>query len=755
MASSRARWVAGNLVLAVAYYAAARAGLQLQFEATQASPVWPPSGLAFGALLLFGPHLGVGVFLGAFFANLVDFQLKTPGADDLLGYAIAHPGYVVAAAAIGLGNLLEAVVASLLVQRLATGRELADTIRGVFLFLLVTLGCGVIAAAIGVASLSAIGTLSSALMSAAGFTWWLGDATGMWIIGPLVVVWARATPAQLRGQLWSGGVLAQAALLLVCALTFSSWLDRGLGDTQAQTLAPVLVRLLAYMLIPLLLWIEFRFGDLAGTLGTVLASVFAVLGTIQGHGPFVGGSQNQSLLVLQGFVGVASIAVLSLAAALRERRRALAALTAARDELEQRVRERTAALAHEAAAHKQAIERLEFETAERQRAEEILHQAQKMEAIGQLTGGIAHDFNNLLTVILGSLNLADAMAAGNERLKRFLNAARRAAERGAGLTKDLLAFSRRQPLRAEVIDPSQRLIGACNLLRRSLQGDIELEVDLARDLHAIEVDPGQLELALLNVGLNARDAMPNGGTLKITARNVSLDDRAAGPVGDFVAISVSDTGVGIPADLQAKVFEPFFTTKGVGKGSGLGLSQAYGFAEQSGGTIKLESTQGRGTTITFLLPTTTAVPTAGPAEPAAADLEAASGHGTVLVVEDDPDVADLAVQMISALGYTVRATPTARLALELLRQGEPIDVVFSDIMMPGGMNGVELGRAVRAHFPRVGVLLTTGFSDAAPGAVDQGFRLITKPYHAREVRIALAALIGELGRDAASTSAIG
>ena len=727
MKPSLSHTLLASLALAAAYYAAARLGLQLQFEATQATPVWPPSGLAFAALLLFGPRLSAGVFLGAFLANLVDFQVKASEATGLLDHAVQHPEHVIASAAIGLGNTFEALLGSWLIRRLVAVPDVSHTIRGVFLFLLATLACAVAASAIGVASLIAIGALPSSLTSAAGFTWWLGDATGMWIAAPLIVAWARATPAQLRVQMRVGSLLALGFLLMVCALTFSSGLAHLLEGSQAHVLVPVLIKLQAYMLIPLLLWIEFRFGNLAGTLGTVGACGFAVIGTVHGQGPFVGASQNEALLVLQGFIGVASTAVLLLDGALRERRRALEALTEARDELEQRVRARTAAL--------------EREIAERRRAEETLHQAQKMEALGQLTGGIAHDFNNLLTVILGSLNLADALAAGNERLKRFLNASRRAAERGAGLTRDLLAFSRRQPLRAEVIDPAQRLVGACNLLRPSLQGEIQLEVDLPRDLSAIEVDPGQLELALLNVGLNARDAMPEGGTLTVSARNLRLDDPAAGLVGAFVAISVSDTGVGMAPELQAKVFEPFFTTKELGKGSGLGLSQAYGFVTQSGGTIELESAPGKGTTVTFFLPATTALPK--PAAAAADAPDAAPAHGTVLVVEDDADVADLAVQLIGDLGYAVRATPNARAALELLRQGEPIDLVFSDIMMPGGLNGVELGRAVRAHFPTVAVLLATGFSDAAAGAEAQGFRLITKPYHAHELATALAALMRE------------
>jgi signal transduction histidine kinase/CheY-like chemotaxis protein len=746
--------VGGTMLLALAYYVAARLGLQLEFDTTQATPVWPPSGLAFAALLLFGARLSGGVFLGAFLANLVDFYAKAKGAaglaaGDFLGHAAGHPDQVIASATIGLGNMLEAVVGSALVRRLVSLPDISDTIRSAFLFLLTALTCCLIASSIGVASLLAIGALPTELLSAAWFTWWLGDATGIWIITPLIMAWARRRRDVSEAQPWAAMAFASALLLAVCELTFSHWLDRLLDSTQAQPLVPILLKVEAYMLIPLLLWIEFRFGNRFGTVAVAVASTLAVLGTARGLGPFVGASQNESLLVLQGFVGVASIAALLLDAAMRERRRALEALTQARDQLEVRVRERTSelgganqALSLEVAAHKRALERLEGETAERRRAEEILHQSQKLEALGQLTGGIAHDFNNLLTVILGSLNLADGLTAGNERLKRLLNAARRAADRGAGLTHELLAFSRRQPLRTQVIAPGERLIAACNLLRRSLHAEVDLEVDLPKDVRAIEVDPGQLELALLNVGLNGRDAMPEGGTLRISARNVSLDEPAAGLTGDFVAISVQDTGVGIAPELQAKVVEPFFTTKEIGKGSGLGLSQAYGFAKQSGGALRLESVLGQGTTVTFLLPATAAAP-AAPAPTRPAEPEAAAARGTVLVVEDDPDVADLAVQLIRELGYTVRVTPSARAALDLLRQGEPVDVVFSDIMMPGGMNGVELGRAIRAHFPDVAVLLATGFSDAAVGAEAQGFRLITKPYHATELAMALAGQLRE------------
>jgi signal transduction histidine kinase/CheY-like chemotaxis protein len=752
--------VFASLLLAGAYYATARLGLQLQFETTQATPVWPPSGLAFAALLLLGPRLGGGVFLGAFCANLADFYLKTTaGAGGLLAYLGGHPDHVAASALIGLGNMLEAMAGAFLVRRLVSLPDISDTVANAFLFVLAALLCGTVASTIGVATLRGLGALPSSLTTATWFTWWLGDATGIWIFAPLLLAWARRDRARFDNLPWGRIALVLAVLFVGDALTFSDWLDDALRGTQAHDLVPVLLKTLAYMLIPLLLWIAFRYGNLPGTLGIAVTTAIAVLGTVRAHGPFVGASQNESLLVLQGFVGVASIAMLLLDGALRERRRALEALTHARDQLELRVNERTAALRDanaalslEVGARNRALERLERETSERRNAEEILHQSQKLDAIGQLTGGIAHDFNNLLTVILGSLTLADRVAAGNERLKRLLNAARRAADRGAGLTKDLLTFSRRQKLHVEVIHSAEQLIGATNLLRRSLHGSITLDVDLPKNISALEVDASQLELAVLNIGLNARDAMPDGGTLRVTARDMRLDDPAAGLVGAFVAIAISDTGVGIPPEVKAKVFEPFFTTKEVGKGSGLGLSQAYGFATQSGGAIRLDSELGEGTTVTLYLPAVEAPPPQPAALPAIV-LEAVQTPGTVLVVEDDPEVAELAVQLIGDLGYDVRVAPTAHAALELLRHGGPIDLVFSDIMMPGGMNGVELGRAVRAHFPGVAILLATGYSEAGVGAEAKGFPLITKPYHSHELAAAIGTMIREHRRRADAAAA--
>jgi PAS domain S-box-containing protein len=362
-----------------------------------------------------------------------------------------------------------------------------------------------------------------------------------------------------------------------------------------------------------------------------------------------------------------------------------------------------------------------------QRLEETraqLFQAQKMEAIGQLTGGIAHDFNNLLTVILGGADMAERLAGDNEKLKRILGNMRHAVKRGENLTRQLLAFSRRQSLKPQVIDLREQIGVFTDLLSRSLRGDIDLVTDIAPDLLPAEVDPSELELALLNIGLNARDAMPHGGTIRIASHNVPWRDRPAGLDIDLVAVSISDTGTGIPENIRERVIEPFFTTKGTGKGSGLGLSQAYGFASQSGGTMTIDSAVGQGTTVTFYLPMAKSLPAGAVDESRTPRLQ---GSGRVLVVEDEPRIAELAVSLLEDAGFTARVASNAQSAIDELVRNE-IDVVFSDIMLPGGMNGAELALLVRAQFPRIRVLLATGYAEAVTNELARDFPLIPKPY---------------------------
>ncbi len=372
-------------------------------------------------------------------------------------------------------------------------------------------------------------------------------------------------------------------------------------------------------------------------------------------------------------------------------------------------------------------QRLYDEYERRETAERALRHAQRLEAIGQLTGGVAHDFNNLLMVVGGNTQRLRKELTDPKHL-RLLDMIATATQRGETLTRQLLAYSRRQTLAPQVVNLSQRLPAIREVLARSLRADIAIKVDVPNGACAVKVDPGEFELAILNLAVNAKDAMPNCGTLSIRIKPVVLKGEATadGLAGDFVAIRVADTGVGMPPDVLARVFEPFFTTKEIGRGTGLGLSQVYGFAKQSGGTATASSTEGRGTTVTIYLPRCHEAPEV--AAPPAQAQAPADMIGTVLLVEDNTDVAEVGAGYLRQLGYRVRNVANAQAALASLRMDADVDLVFTDILMPGGMNGVELAREIGARFPDIPVLLTTGYSASAQEAVRQGLVLLQKPY---------------------------
>jgi signal transduction histidine kinase/CheY-like chemotaxis protein len=400
-------------------------------------------------------------------------------------------------------------------------------------------------------------------------------------------------------------------------------------------------------------------------------------------------------------------------------------------QLEDLVRARTGEL-------EAANEELRTQMTERARIKDSLRQAQKIEALGQLTGGVAHDFNNLLMVILGGLEMLDHT---DQRARRqmLMDGMRQAAQRGAALTRQLLAFSRRQTLQPQPVNLAHQIGSMRELLDRSLGGNVHVQVDFAADLWAVQVDPGELELVVLNLAVNARDAMPKGGAITIRAQNISeRNDHHLR--GDYVRLSIMDAGTGMSAEVQEHVFEPFFTTKEVGKGSGLGLAQVYGFAKQSGGAVHIESEVGKGTTVSLLLPRSTARPASDAAAVANLPTQSKADEpaGRVLLVEDDDDVASMAGEMLGQLGYEVTRVASASAALGALANGRRIDVIFSDIMMPGEMDGVELGREVRERGGDIPVLLTSGYAEAAtPRAESEGFDVLRKPYSLSELAAAL------------------
>ncbi|MBR0700068.1 response regulator [Bradyrhizobium diazoefficiens] len=435
--------------------------------------------------------------------------------------------------------------------------------------------------------------------------------------------------------------------------------------------------------------------------------------------------------------------------AMRARRRQyeIRALLQAREqtaqELEKLVVERTREL-------EEANEQLRLEMNERTRVEETLRQAQKIEAIGQLTGGVAHDFNNLLMVISGGLDMLDRQTDPNRR-RRLMDGMTQAAQRGASLTRQLLAFSRRQKLRPEPVDVAAQIGGMRELLDRSLRGDVHVEFDFPDSLWPVEVDPGELELVVLNLAVNARDAMPNGGTIVVRGENLPglKDDPISG---DYVRLSVVDTGIGMAPDILSRVFEPFFTTKDVGKGSGLGLAQVHGFATQSRGTVRIQSEVGRGTSIELYLPRSFDVPSK---ERHLIDLTRIrpkkSNHGRILLVEDDDEVAALVGEMLGQLGYEVTRAASAAAALGALADGRSVDLIFSDIMMPGGMNGVELAREIKKRRSDIPVLLTSGYAEASVHEAQRaGIQILAKPYHIDELAAALSTAKSNLQLDSES-----
>jgi signal transduction histidine kinase len=420
-----------------------------------------------------------------------------------------------------------------------------------------------------------------------------------------------------------------------------------------------------------------------------------------------------------------------------EVRALLEARERASQELEALVVERTSEL------EKTNLE-LRTQMAERAHIEETLRQTQKIEAIGQLTGGIAHDFNNLLMVITGGLDMLDRRA-DPERRKRLMDGMRQAAQRGSALTRQLLAFSRRQSLAPEPVDLARRISQMREMLDRSLRGDVHVRQQFAPDLWPVQVDPGELELVILNLAVNARDAMPVGGSILLQASNAP-DEQVLGRRADFVRLAVTDTGTGIPAEVRTRVFDPFFTTKEIGKGSGLGLAQVYGFARQSGGTVWIESECGQGTSVILLLPRAEETPQLADETERGADDKTGAALGSVLLVDDDEEVAALVGEMLEHLGYCVTHAGSASDALNALANGCKVDIVFSDVMMPGGMNGVELAREIRTRALGVPVLLTSGYAEAAQqSAAAEGVHVLAKPYRLEELATSLRTAIEGVG----------
>jgi PAS domain S-box-containing protein len=410
----------------------------------------------------------------------------------------------------------------------------------------------------------------------------------------------------------------------------------------------------------------------------------------------------------------------NLLAQLAAERTALAELTAT---LEQRVEQRTADLMKEVAA--------------RERAQEQLRQAQKMETIGQLTGGVAHDFNNLLMAVMGNLDLLRKRIPDDPRLHRLIDGALQGAERGASLTQRLLAFARQQDLRAVPIDLRALIHGMVDLLERSLGPRVALRVDIPQGLPPARIDANQLELAILNLAINARDAMPDGGSIDIKVSQYQSSSDPALKSGSYLKLSAIDTGMGMTPEILKRAVEPFFSSKPLGKGTGLGLSMVHGLAVQLGGALQLTSTVGKGTTATLILPVATKAPKA---ESPVHTVQKVNRSAVILFVDDDPLIAMSTTEMLEDLGHQVIGASSGLHALDIIRSAQPIDLMMTDHVMPG-MTGIELAAASREVRPSLPILLATGYAELPEGAQLDLPRL-AKPYHQDQLRDRLDQLLG-------------
>ena len=422
-------------------------------------------------------------------------------------------------------------------------------------------------------------------------------------------------------------------------------------------------------------------------------------------------------------------------------------------ELERRVAERTAELAQ---ANSELEHRVEERTREREAALAQVHEMRKVESLGQLTGGVAHDFNNLLMAVLGNLELVRKFLPSDPKIRRLIDGAIQGAERGATLTKRMLAFARRQELKPETVDVPNLIDSMVEMLRRSLGPGIQIKTDFETDLPPTRVDPNQLELALLNLALNARDAMPLGGRLTISAHRerIGAGDVPGLQPGDYVCIAERDTGEGMDEVTLKRATEPFFTTKGAGRGTGLGLSMVDGLVAQSGGAMRITSQQGAGSTVELWLPVAEAEAIERP-RPVAPQRVQESRCCRVLVIDDDPIVLAGTAAMLEDLGHTATEVDSAEQGLKILQSDASIDLVITDHAMPG-MTGTELAKRIRRKWPELPVIIATGYAEL-PGELDPSVPRLSKPYRQQDLAAVVAQLVGEqpAAEPAALNAAVG
>jgi signal transduction histidine kinase/CheY-like chemotaxis protein len=674
-------YVVQLLAVGVGYYLLDFAAVQVVAANPNAVALWPPTGLAFAAVMLGGYRLLPAILVAAFLTHAVPYG----------------PSY--GAAVIAAGNTLEAFVLGSLVDGWAEGRTTFATTRGIGRFVLIAM----IAAAVGASVAAGTEVLlpisprtepaDVAAFAAIWVPWWLRDVTAALVVTPALVLWVTERP---RGFDLSSLLEGTAVVAATAAL-------------GALLLGPLAVEVpnrsaLAFLTVLPLIWAALRRGPRDTATAALALAAAAIWGTTA-DGAFADSTETPAPLLVLLLIGGA-VPSLLLAADAVARARSDRMLRSTRNELRQ--------------------------------AREQLAQSHKLEAVGQLTGGVAHDFNNLLTVIVGNLDMAlrqletstDALA---ERLRRALNNARRGAVRATAITQRLLAFSRKQRVEPRPINVNNLLTNLTDFLRRSVGETVALEMVLADDLWTVETDPMQLETAVLNLTVNARDAMPAGGKVTITTSNSFLDEEYCREheeltPGQYAQVAVADTGTGMSKEVLERVFEPFFTTKEAGQGTGLGLAQVYGFVKQSGGHVEIDSEPGRGTTVRLFLPRLAgkdAVEQA-PERPAFV-LDTAP---TILLVEDDHDVRAYVVEILRDMHFQVLEAHDADSALGLLERNDVhLDLLLSDVVLPG-LNGRQLAEEIKRRQPDVRVLFMSGYapdSMVQHGHIEPGTEVIQKP----------------------------
>ncbi len=785
-----ARYVPTAVLLAAAYYGAARLGLHYATIGRSASLIWPSTGIAFAALLLLGDRYWVGVALGAFLASVV--HMPAP-----------------AAAGVAVGTTLEVLLATYLFRRSAGPRPELDDVRHVrALVVLVAPVSAIVAAIIGPIALWANGLLSAATALSAVPIWWMGDMLGILVVAPVLLTWTTRPPDQAVNR----GILEIAALCLGAVIVAETTLGLSL---RIQALREIDY---TYLLFPFVIWAALRFGSRGASLMTLMVAGVAVWHAVHGTGPFVAETASATLFSVACYLLVVAVTGMGLAAAVQwERGRAAKALGRSEEQLRvalngARMGAWSLALntnvAHwdermnqlfrlgpgeqvlsyddflirvhpedRASLHQELLTALEqgypfemefrillpddqvrwildrgeavydannrpvymtgvcYDVTNRRIAEQRIQQANRMDSVGQLAGGVAHEANNQMSVILGAVHFVLRNPDLPEAVREDVLQVRRAAERTAEVTAQLLAFSRRQLLKPEVLDLNTLVKTWGLVLRRVVGEDCVVTLQFGTDVGNIKADPGQLEQVLLNLALNARDAMPNGGDLTIETSSATLteaDTRLKPDVmirpGRYAVLSVTDTGYGMDKATLSRVFEPFFTTKEPGKGTGLGLSTVYGIVKQSGGYVWAYSEPGQGTTFKIYLPVNDE-PMSEPEEPINVPPSAAAE--TILVVEDEPFVRSTAARALEEAGYHVLQAANGDAALEMLRaRNGRIDLLFTDMIMPE-MGGRDLAARVAAIAPGIPMIFTSGYPDgdmARRGLIAGGATFIQKPF---------------------------